>query len=138
MTSERNRKEAREVLGFGEFKHPLTVQGLQALLEKESINHVQILPDGSISASDIELRLAEALDAAERRVRKETLEECAKVAEKYPMQFGCDGKHWGVGTNDCPKTYHHHDDRCKHPVIGIAEAIRKLEFNAPAGHKKEK
>jgi len=54
----------------------------------------------------------------------EAYEDAVKVAEKYPRQYGCDGQHWGIGTTDCPKSlHHHHDERCKHPVDGIAQAI---------------
>lgn len=32
--------------------------------------------------------------------------------------FGCGGRHHGVGTKECPKAlHHHHDDFCQQPTI---------------------
>ena len=32
-------------------------------------------------------------------------------------QWGCDGRHHGIGTPECPRElHHHHDDKCKFPV----------------------
>jgi hypothetical protein len=33
-------------------------------------------------------------------------------------QFGCAGRHNGIGTDDCPRTlHHHHDDFCPPPTL---------------------
>lgn len=76
-------------------------------------------------------------EGAKQRVREinflfntrlqEFREECAKVMEdryrKNGFQWGCGGKHRGIGTKDCPVTeHHHHDEFCVSPW----EQIRRL------------
>jgi protein gp37 len=35
----------------------------------------------------------------------------------FARQYGCDGRHRGDGTPDCPRwSHHHHDDRCSAPL----------------------
>lgn len=59
--------------------------------------------------------------AAEReKAVRDTLngakEKLKKWATNTRLQFGCDGKHHGVGSEDCSvKPHHHHDGRCVSP-----------------------
>ena len=77
------------------------------------------MPNWMVIESQEKIRLALLL------AHKNGMMEAAKIASKYPRQFGCDGKHHGVGTLDCPKEpHHHHDNWCKHPCDGIAKAIK--------------
>jgi hypothetical protein len=33
-------------------------------------------------------------------------------------QFGCAGRHNGIGSDDCPRTlHHHHDEFCSPPTL---------------------
>ena len=46
-------------------------------------------------------------------LKKHLYEEWAAASLDKSVQIGCDGKHHGRGTADCPRElHHHHDDRC--------------------------
>ena len=46
-------------------------------------------------------------------LKKHLHEEWAAASLDKSVQIGCDGKHHGRGTADCPRElHHHHDDRC--------------------------
>lgn len=41
-----------------------------------------------------------------------------RPAKRLPRQWGCDGRHYGNGTKECPRElHHHHDEFCKKPKI---------------------
>lgn len=100
----------------------------------ESMIHEGLGESGS-AVTLLSRRITDHLMSAMKRIRQETIEECAKVAENWArergLQFGCDGssersgaRHHGIGTKDCPRhLHHHHDDRC----VGPSEAIRQRD-----------
>lgn len=71
-------------------------------------------------------RIEKALSSRYADGYKAGLERAKEIATKYPRQYGCDGKHHGIGTLNCPFTlHHHHDERCQHPCDGISNAIQQ-------------
>lgn len=48
---------------------------------------------------------------------KWAMEQLRERAEPERTQWGCDGKHHGIGTPECPRELHdHHDEFCVKPT----------------------
>ncbi len=67
---------------------------------------------------------ADALEAEAKKLRARLEAEVQRLEELNRRQWGCEGRHRGIGTPTCPfEPHHHHDDRC---IPGLTEQITKL------------